>query len=220
MKENLSNRAVGYPNGSLQAEKQSRMFLRAASATVANIADEKNAAKVFPIRITNNDTDSKLIVLHPGALTLAEIATVLGVQADAIAKEGVVITDEVECTTKVGSTMEYFQKFVNRNPTRITRIQVSATTEEQLDNALIFSGINPFARIGVQEIVPSVSKKETNTNSKLVTLTFQDLQLDDQTVWYTTINAGCTLNLNLFTGAVANSAETLAKQAQLYFAGE
>jgi hypothetical protein len=222
MKQNLSNRA----NGAYSLEEEKRLrsahrMNRATGAALPVFSEETRANQVFPIKIVNSDTADKIIIIHPGALlNVSQIAAVLGVTADAIAKEGVVITDKVNCSTKVGTLMEYFQQFINRNPSRLFRIQVSASNEEQLNESLVIAGISPFKKCEEQVLNPAAYKKETNTNTKLVTITPKDIQLDDQTVMYVNVLAGATLTLNLSIGASANQAAVLKKQAEIFYDGE
>ncbi len=219
-KSHLSNRAAG-AGISLSEEKKLRRLSRASGAALPTFSEETRANQIFPIKLVNASAADKLIVIHPGALAnVTQVLKVLGITADAIAVEGVVIADEVTCTTKVGSLMEYFQEFINRNPSRLFRIQVSSSSEEQLNEGLTFAGISPFKKREEQVLTPGAYKRETNTNSKLVTMTPKDIQLDDQTVMHVNLLAGATLSINLSIGATANQAAVLAKQAEIFYEDE
>jgi hypothetical protein len=219
-KNHLSNRASG-AGISLSEEKKLRRLSRATGAALPVFSEETRANQIFPIKLVNSSLEDKLIVLHPGSLkNVTEISKVLGITAAAIAKEGVVIADAVSCSTKVGSLMEYFQEFINRNPSRLFRIQVSSSSEEQLNEGLTFAGISPFKKREEQVLTPGAYKRETNTNTKLVTMTPKDIQLDDQTVMHVNLLAGATLSINLSIGATANQAAVLAKQAEIFYEEE
>lgn len=216
-KPNLSNRASG-AGMSLLEEKKLRRLSRATGAALPVFAEETRANEIFPIKFVNSGAADKLIVIHPGALkNTTEILKILGVTADGIAKEGVVIVDTVNCSTKVGALMEYFQEYINRNPSRIFRIQVSSSSEEQLNEAIVFAGISPFKKREELVLNPAAYKRETNTNSKLVTMSPSNIQLDDQTVMYVNLLAGATLSINLSIGASSNQAAVLQKQAEIFY---
>ena len=217
---NLSDRAIGAD--SIAAEMRLRdnnKIMRALGAAVPSFTDEARANQVFPIKITNTDTADHLVAIFAGDLDLiSEITSILGITVDGIAKESAdIITGKVTCATAPGTTIEYFQKFVKRNPTRIMQIKVKSNLEEQLDEPLVFSHINPFAKAGQQVLNPGAYAKETNQNNKLVTIPVRDIQLDDQTVLYVNILAGSTLQLSLTVGATSNAAAVLAKQAEVAY---
>lgn len=215
--KNFPNRALG----SFAQEKEVRrasMVNRAVGATIPNFDAESRANEVFKIKLTNTAVADKVIVLHPGMLlTTTEISSILGVTTDAIGKDGVVIADAVSCATKNGTSLEFLQRFVNNNPTRIIKIQVEASTETQLSEDLVFAKINPFAKVGETPLNPAAQKKETNNQSKLVTLTPNNIQLDDQTVWYVNLLAGATLTLNLTMGVSSNAAAVLETQSRIVY---
>ena len=213
----LSDRATGAD--SLREEQRLRNSQKmnlAVGAAIPSFGDESRSNQVLPIKITNSHTADQLIAIFPGELeSISEITKILGITVDGIAAEGEFITDKASCVTKQGTTMGYIQKFVTRNPTRVLRLQVSSTSEEQLNEPLVFGHINPFAKAGEQVLTPSAYKKETNMNSKLVTISPKDIQLDDQTVMYVNVLAGATLTLSITVGATSNAAATLAKQAEI-----
>jgi hypothetical protein len=86
-----------------------------------------------------------------------------------------------------------------------------------LSEDLVFAKINPFAKAGEITLNPAATKKETNNQSKLVTLNPSNIQLDDQTVWYVNLLAGATLTLNLTMGVSNNRAAVLSEQAELAY---
>lgn len=216
---NLSNRATGVKNfAQEQQTRRAGMVNRAVGIAIPNFDAEAAATQVFRIKLTNSGATEKRIVLHPGMLaTHGEINAILGISADAIAKNGETIPSAVTCSTKGNTSVEFLQKFVNSNPTRIIRIQVEASTETQLSEDLIFAKINPFAKAGEITLNPAATKKETNNQSKLVTLNPSNIQLDDQTVWFVNILAGATLTLNLTMGVSSNRAAVLSEQAELAY---
>lgn len=202
----LSNRATGMNNTQLS---------RAIGAAIPNFDAESKMNQVFKITLNNTTENDAIIVLHPGSLaTTAEIAAVLGVTPTAIAKTGTIITG-ITCSTKTSTLLEFLQRYATKNPIRITRIQVEVSNELQLNEDLVFASISPFGKVPEIAINPAIARKETNNQSKLVTLTPSNAQLDDQTVWYVKLLAGTTLNLNLAMGISSNAAAILAEQAKI-----
>lgn len=212
MGKDLSNRSMGF------AEEARLRLNRALGAAVPRFDSETSATQVFPIKLVNVDTADHVIAIHPASLlTVSEISTILGVTVDAIAKEGTVIASKVSCATKPGMLLEYLQRYVNKNAARIIRLQVSSSSEDQLNESIVFASINPFRKEGQLELNPGAAKRETNQNAKLVTLSPKDVQIDDQTVIYVNLLAGATLQLNLQMGVVANTAAVLKKQAEIFY---
>lgn len=213
MAKELSNRSMGFAD-----ENRLRKLNRAAGAAIPAFSDETSATQVFPIKLVNSDVTDKLVCIHPASLaSITEIATILGVTVDAIAKEGAVIVGKLTCSTKTGMLLEFAQRFLNSNPQRVIRLQVSASSEEQLNESIVFATINPFKKEGQLELNPGALKRETNQNTKLITINPKDIQIDDQTVIYVNVLAGATLSLNLSMGVGANTAKVLAKQAEIFY---
>lgn len=213
----LSDRATGLRDFNQERAVRAAQMNRALGATLPNFDAESRVNEVYKISVTNSTAADKLIILHPGLLTsVAEIEKVIGVTADGIAKTGEIITG-VNCATKTGTLLEFFQRFVNRNPSRIVRMQVDVSTEAQLSEDLVFASISPFAKAPETPINPAAQRKETNNQSKLVTLAPSNVQLDDQTVWYVNLLAGATLTINLTMGVISNSAGVLSEQAKIVY---
>ena len=161
--------------------------------------DERNEGMNIQIKLENKSNVDKRIALFAGDLeSVEEIASVVGITVDAIAKEGAVIseseTPKVICTAK---NLAYLQRFIKRNPTRISKLQL--TTDEKL---------------GTQAFVPMTYKNPGDQSEKMVVIDFKHLQLDDQTVLDVVIAAGRTLYLSFFFGASNNAAYTLDAQAR------
>lgn len=217
-KRELSNKFTGImlPQNNIQAEQARRSALRGMNGLVkfsgntSSFADESKSQSVFQIKLVNSDDEDHVIALHPGLLTTpAAILAVAGVTVEAIATDGVIITDKVTGSTKANTLIKFFQAFVNKNATRIIRMQVQASAEDQLSESIVITKINPTTRLGNQVITPADIKRSTDTNSKLVTIDLTEHQLDDQSVMHTNLLAGATLTINLFLGAARNDAALL-----------
>ena len=82
---------------------------------------------------------------------------------------------------------------------------------------MVIASISPFKREGQLELNFGALKRETNQNTKLVTINPKDVQIDDQTVIYINLLAGATLTLNMSMGVGANTAKVLKKQAEIFY---
>lgn len=218
MRRELTNKFTGImiPQNNIQAEQARRAALRGMNGLVkfsgntSGFADETKTQEVFQMKLVNSDDEDHVIALHPGLLkSIGAIAAVAGVTVGAIATDGVVIASKVTGSTKANTLISFFQDFVNRNPTRIIRMQVQASSEDQLSESIVITKINPTTRLGNQVITPADYKRSTDTNSKLVTIDLTQHQLDDQSVMHTNLLAGSTLTINLYLGAARNDAALL-----------
>jgi hypothetical protein len=216
---NLSNRATGMlPQRDLRTEMSNRRNLRGSGLLklTGGGASEQNTQAVMQVILTNLDTEDHVIAIHPGLLSsVTEIQAIAGVSVDAIAKDGAVIASKVNCKTKNTTSLEFFQKFVNNNPQRIVRMQVSANEADQLDEPIVLAKISPTTKLGDFPVTPSHNKKATDTNVKLVIVDLANFQLDDQSVLYTNLLAGRTLTINFYLGACRNDAATLEELASI-----
>ena len=227
--DNLSNRATGMlPQANLQNELSRRRNLRGNGLLklTGGGASEQNTQAVMQIVLVNNDTDSHMIAIHPGLLdTIAEIQAIAGVTVDAIAKDGVVIASttpttpgslpRVSCKTKNTTSLGFFQKFVNNNPQRIVRMQVSSTDANQLEEPIVLAKISPTTKLGDFPITPAHKKKSADTNANLVVIDLDNFQLDDQSILYVNLLENVTLTINLYLGACRNDAATLEELASI-----
>jgi hypothetical protein len=216
---NLSNKATGMlPQTNLQQEMSNRRGLRSSGLLklTGGGSNEQSTQAVMQVILNNIDDEDHVIAIHPGLLdTIAEIQAIAGVAVDAIAKDGVVIVDKVTCKTKNTTSLGFFQRFVNNNPQRIIRMQVSANEADQLDEAIVLAKISPTTKLSDFPITPSHNKKATDTNVKLVVIDLANFQLDDQSVMYVNVLAGRTLTMNLYLGACRNDAATLEELASI-----
>lgn len=178
--------------------------------------DERNEGMNIQIKLENKSDVDKRIALFAGDLeSVEEIASVVGITVDAIAKEGAVIseseTPKVICTAK---NLAYLQRFIKRNPTRISKLQLTTDDQGQFNNEITVSKVSPAQKLGTQAFVPMTYKNPGDQSEKMVVIDFKHLQLDDQTVLDVVIAAGRTLYLSFFFGASNNAAYTLDAQAR------
>lgn len=186
----------------------------------ATFIDERHNGMNVHISLKNNSTtEEKRIALFAGdLLNVEEIQKVAGITVDAIAKEGAVIeTTSGDTTTTVvnciAKNLAYLQRFVNRNPSRISKLQLTVDDPDQLNKAITITRISPFQGMGSQAFLPMTYKAPGDNSEKMVIIDFKHLQVDDQTVIDVVLGAGRSISLSIFFGAANNAAYTLNAQA-------
>jgi ureidoglycolate hydrolase len=186
----------------------------------ATFIDERNNGMNVHIALTNSSASDKRIALFAGDLeNVQEILKVAGVSVDAIAVEGAVITKtvdevtttEVECTA---DNLAYLQRYIRRNPSRISKMQLTADNHAQFNKKITVTKVCPFQGLGTQSFLPMTYKAPGDQSETMVVIDFKHLQVDDQTVMDVVIGAGRTLYVSIFFGASNNGAYTLDAQAR------
>ncbi|WP_222166854.1 hypothetical protein [Edaphocola aurantiacus] len=142
-----------------------------------------------------------------------------GTRATGVAKEGTFNSIEGIALTAVGSqtTVDNFQRFVYRNPTRVVGMRLSATGADgagprQLgDMKIRIMPQSIFNQQGTKEIIPANFISETVMKDNVVTVPAK-FQMDDQVAVLFTIEPGATLTINLMIGATVNNAKSLDRK--------
>lgn len=180
--------------------------------------EEDNTNQVYTVSVSNNDATSKRIVVFPGQLaSVAEVQEVAGFVADAIAKDGVIISDAegaelVSCNAK---NLTYFQRFLSTNPTRVVEMQVSVSDKTQLSKAITVTKISPYCTLGSTSFIPNQYRKSSDNDTLMAQIDVTTLQIDDQTVFDVVVAPGATIDITFFFGASRNDAYTLNAQAKV-----
>ena len=139
-----------YAGKTLTQEAQDRRRKGLAGFDGATFIDERNNGMNIHIALTNSGTEDKRIALFAGDLeNVAEILKVAGLSVDAVAVEGAVITNTVgETTTTVVSciakNLAYLQRYIKRNPSRISKIQLTTDDQSQFNKEITVTKICPF----------------------------------------------------------------------------
>jgi len=186
----------------------------------ATFIDERNNGRNVHIALKNTSSDEKRIVLFAGdLLNVQEILKVAGLTVDAIAAEGNFLTKTVGETTTtevscIAKNLAYLQRYVTRNPSRISKLQLTVDDQDQLNKEITVTKISPFAGMGSESFLPMTYKAPGDNSEKMVVIDFKHLQVDDQTIMDVVIGAGRSLSLSIFFGASNNSAYTLDAQAR------
>lgn len=208
-----------YVGKTLTQEAQDRRRKGLSGFDGGTFIDERNNGMNMHIALTNAGTDDKRIALFAGDLeNVQEILKVAGISVDAVAVEGSILTNTVgEVTTTVVSciakNLAYLQRYIRRNPSRISKIQLTTDDQSQFNKEITVTKICPFQGMGSQSFLPMTYKAPGDNSEKMVVIDFKHLQVDDQTVMDVVVGAGRTLYLSIFFGASNNGAYTLDAQA-------
>ena len=210
MKHSISDRFNGAA-ASLRS-KAHRMAARATGeSALAMIFDESMLNASVRIKLSNGGATSKRIAVFPGALTTPEaIAKVTGLQVDAIAKEGEVITD----VTCVCPNLAFIQDEFAHNPQRISGIQLQTDNEAQFFEPIEVAEYNATRNFGADEIKPSQYLDPANSNKTLVLINdLKHFQLDRNHIMVVTLAPGRSLDISLTLGARFSAGQLLQDAA-------
>lgn len=217
MKPSISNRFAG-GIGSLR-ERANRLVKKASGeSALAMIFDESMLSSSIRIQLTNHFSVAKRIAVFPGALSSKEmIAAVAGLAVDAIAKEGVVITDgeqnptTVEC---VCPNLQFIQDEFSHAPQRISGLQLQTNSEAQFFEPIEMTEFNAVRNYGTEQIKPSDYLDPKNLNAKLVNINnLKHFQIDRNRVLVVTLAPGCSLDMSFTLGARLNLGQLLQDAA-------
>ncbi len=180
--------------------------------------DEQNKGLSFQMALKNTDTKDHRIALFPGDLqSVEELKSIAGVYADAIAVNGDVLKDDTDTNVIVtcnADNLAYIQRFLCKNPTRISRIQMTADDQSQFNKTISVTQYSPLRKDGSRDLRPMSYKVPGDNNDNMVIIDFKHLQLDDQSCLDIVLGAGREVYLTFFVAASNNSAYTLDAQAR------
>lgn len=222
MKHSISDRFNGAA-ASLRS-KAHRMAARATGeSALAMIFDESMLNASVRIKLQNNCATSKRIAVFPGALTTtAQIASVAGLQVDAIAAEGAVLTvNEGTTDAPVNKTVDcvcpnlaFIQDEFAHNPQRISGIQLQTDNEAQFFEPIEVAEYNATRNFGADEIKPSQYLDPANSNKTLVLINdLKHFQLDRNHIMVVTLAPGRSLDISLTLGARFSAGQLLQDAA-------
>ena len=223
MKPTISNRFTG-GIASLRAKANTIASKATGESALAMIFDESMLSSSVRIQLTNNFNVAKRIAVFPGALTSKEmVQAVSGLAVDAIATEGVTITDGEQTPTTVECVcpnLAFIQDEFSHCPQRISGIQLQTNKEEQLFEPIEVAEFNAVRNYGREQIKPSDYLKPENSNKTLVNITnFKHLQMDRNHVMVVTLGPGAKLDMSFTLGA-RFSAGQLLQDAAIKLIGE
>ena len=221
MKTPISNRFSGAQS---LRQKANRIASKASGeSALALIFDESMINDSVRVKLSNNCSTAKRIAIFPGALTTVEaIAAITGLQVDAIAVDGTVLTVNegteqapdnrtVKC---ICPNLAFIQDEFSHNPQRISGLQLQTDNEAQFFEPIEFTEFNAVRNFGKEEIKPSQYLDPANSNKTLVLINdFKHLQLDRNHVMVVTLAAGRELDLSLTLGARFSAGQLLMDAA-------
>ena len=200
-----------YAGKTLKEEAQERRKKGLIGFDGATFIDERNSGSAIHVSLVNKGTADKRIALFAGDLaSVEEILKVAGISVDAIAQEGINVTD-VTCIAK---NLVYLQSYIRRNASRIMKIQLTVDDQSQLNKEITVTKVCPFQGMGSQSFLPMTYKAPGDNSEKMVVIDFKHLQVDDQTILDFVVGAGRSLYVSIFFGASNNGAYTLDAQAR------
>lgn len=161
-----------------------------------------NARRSFTFKIANAGANPKTIALLVGpCATKEELIAVIGKSVDGL------ITDTISDVTQTCSPQSFIltRDFFNRNPGTVGEIRMLVKDPSQFENAIeVFSGINPFDKVGSYSITPADEKNPDQNNDKLVHMKEAQLDINDQTIAILKVNAGEEISMKFFIDVVKN----------------
>ena len=221
----VNNLSDKYSGMSLSKEMEKRNAILGNNGLInfggsTSFDEEDKTNQVYTVSLTNSGTTSKRIVIFPGqAASLEEIKNVAGFVADAIAKNGTVIEDGEKnpVVTCIAQNLEYFQRFLCTNPTRVVEMQISVSDKKQLAQLITISKLSPYCTLGATSFTPNQYRKASDNDTLMAQVNITTLQFDDQSVFDVVVAPGCSIDITMYMGASRNDAYTLSEQAKIAF---
>lgn len=222
MKHSISDRFNG-AIGSLRSKAHKVASRATGESAMALIFDESMMNSSVRVKLQNNCTTAKRIAVFPGGLTtIDQIAAVAGLQVDAIAVEGTVLTVNEGTTeapvnktvTCVCPNLAFIQDEFAHAPQRINGIQLQTDNESQFFEPIVVTEFNAVRNFGADELKPSQYLDPANSNKTLVLINdLKHFQLDRNHVMVVTLAPGRSLDISLTLGARFSAGQLLQDAA-------
>ena len=215
MKHSISDRFNG-AIGSLRSKAQKVASRATGESAMALIFDESMMNSSVRVKLQNDCTTAKRIAVFPGGLTtIDQIAAVAGLQVDAIAREGEVMTDGDKAVTCVCQNLAFIQDEFAHSPQRINGIQLQTDNESQFFEPIVVTEFNATRNFGADELKPSQYLDPANSNKTLVLINdLKHFQLDRNHVMVVTLAPGRSLDISLTLGARFSAGQLLQDAAR------
>ena len=204
-KMKISDRATG-PVVPVSYKNIARRRSKANGGEAPSISDfisEQQRGTTLEVTLVNLDTtDSHTVAVFPGMLqSVSEIQKYAGVSVDAIAQEGVVLTDGsnntlVSCNSK---TLDLAKRWIKNHPMRFCKLklQTGATTQDsQFAKDIRFYGFALDKKTGDASIRPQDYVRSDQYNRNIVEIDLS-AQLDDATLMVVELAPNASLSLSL-----------------------
>lgn len=178
---------------------------------VKNFSQEGHIGKEFTFTIDNAATASRTARLFAGYNTGDNAALagqlVDGAFTDVNGNPGLSGT-----SADPDTSIRQFQRYVERNPTRVVHVRIQTTVASQLQQAIKIHKLNPFNQQGSTTIKPALVVGGNQFNDKIADVAV-DIQLDDLSDITTNLVAGSSTTYTFFCGATLSSSQELAVKA-------
>lgn len=174
-------------------------------------ATEIHKGRLMTITLVNTATLTR--TAYVGGVGLVYVK---GSEASGQAKTGA-FNDTSAAAGLVGSasptTIEKFQAWVQKNPTRFGGFKVKSTGATQIDQVITYARETPFSSTNedAEDIFLASYADEDSYNDKIVTVP-RPIQLDNRTLFTVPVIASSTLTLTFFGGAAIDLSKTLEKK--------
>lgn len=174
-----------------------------------SFANEVAANRIFTVTVTNSASTASAFYIIPGFKNYNADGTV----ADGVMKEGnfKAIGASAAETSSTGSpaTIDQFRRFVERNPTRVVGMKMTASSASVISDMLIVKEEqSPFRELGTSTIYSTLYQNENTYNDKVVTIK-EGFDLNDQIAIKVNMPASSSVTFNFICGAILNPAEAL-----------
>lgn len=207
---------VGLGDDSLQFNGSTQSFL-----TVGNSSD-----LTFSFRLQNATASKKIIALTPTYLaTAAALAVAAGQTVDYILADGTIATNITGTAGDSMVTIANFQNFVNKHPSQIVEITLSANTALAFNEVVVTKELSPFRQLQGNKIplTKYVLPDQLNTSKAVIPIwrDFPWLAGNDQLAILipiggtnTVADTGVILDFTISFGAIRNVAAELNNKVQ------
>ena len=110
------------------------------------------------------------------------------------------------------ATIREFQRFCERNPTRIVHLRIQSDSDAQVQQVFSLRQLNPFNTQGSIQVKPGLTVTGAQYNPKIADVPC-DFQIDDKSDMTLNVLAGSTTTYTFFCGATLSNGRELAVKA-------
>lgn len=147
---------------------------------------------------------------NPGELQVA------GFPINCVLDDGVIYKDatgQVSVVAPDTARIRFLREYLKSNPSRITKMSFISTIKDFFDTPIILQEVSPYRKNGEERIELQDYFKPGQFQDNKIEVT-KGFQLDDVTVAYMTIPAGCKIGATFNIGAVERQGLALKRKAE------
>lgn len=187
----------------------------------SSFADENKSGLLYTMTLTNTGSaavDRTIAICPAYFTTAASIKDNNGNAVAAIITDGTIVgaagTNDILSGAGKPKPIVDFLAFVKFNPTRFTGLKIQVDNSGQFDEIVYVKQNSPFRTLPDFQLQPNAYKDSTQNDDKRVEIPLENFQMDNNTSVIYTIQAGRTVTLTWFAGAIKNAAAELAQKAE------